>query len=118
MQELTTHFKSGTKLVGTSGPNNPRLNNYGRQLIGIFCPMVMIWVTMWIQDLLFRTTTMKTTCNNLKTTSIRNNNGWSNLPFLFEQNGIVMIIFSVIQIPHVLDESIPVFINMWQKNPQ
>ncbi len=28
MQELMTHSKSGTKLCGTSGPENPRLENY------------------------------------------------------------------------------------------
>ncbi len=42
MQEMTAHPKSGTKLFGTSSPGNPRLDDYGRQLIGVSGTEVMI----------------------------------------------------------------------------
>ena len=107
-----THSKSSTELFGTSGPSNPRLENYGRQLIGPFGTEVVIGVSRCIQNLTVRTKSVITACHDPRAASFRNNNGWSDLPFLVEQDSILIVVFSIVLIPHVLNRTIPIFVDM------
>jgi hypothetical protein len=79
---------------------------------------VVDWVARWVQDLEFRTTSMIAACNNPWTTTLRYNNGCSDLPFRVEQDGIKVMIFSIVLIPHMLDMKITGFLDKWQKDLQ
>ncbi len=118
MRILTTHSKGSTELFHTCGPSDPRLNNYRTQLVGAFGTEVVFWLARWVQDFKFRTTSVIAACNNPRTTWLRYNNGWSDFPSALKQDGIEVIIFSIVLIPHMLDMKITGYINMWQKDLQ